>query len=66
MERNNLYPLFMKVKNLEVLIVGGGFVAEEKLEFLLKSSPNANVTMVSPMYREEAIAVANTGNVNPY
>jgi precorrin-2 dehydrogenase/sirohydrochlorin ferrochelatase len=63
MERNNLYPLFMKVKNLEILIVGGGFVAEEKLEFLLKSSPDANVTMVSPMYRETTIAVANTGQV---
>ena len=53
----------MKVKNLEILIVGGGFVAEEKLEFLLKSSPDANVTMVSPMYRETTIAVANTGQV---
>ena len=31
MERNNLYPLFLKVKNLEVLIIGGGIVAEEKL-----------------------------------
>ena len=63
MERNNLYPLFLKVKNLEVLIVGGGFVAQEKLEFLLKSSPDANVTMVSPMYRKTTIEVANTGNV---
>jgi precorrin-2 dehydrogenase/sirohydrochlorin ferrochelatase len=63
MERNNLYPLFLKVKNLEVLIVGGGFVAQEKLEFLLKSSPDANVTMISPMYRKTTIEVANTGNV---
>ena len=63
MERNNLYPLFLKVKNLEVLIVGGGFVAQEKLEFLLKSSPDANVTMVSPMYRKTTIEVANAGNV---
>ena len=63
MERNNLYPLFLKVKNLEVLIVGGGFVAQEKLEFLLKSSPDANVTMVSPKFRKTTIEVANTGNV---
>ena len=26
---------FLKVKNLNLLIVGGGFVAEEKLRFLL-------------------------------
>jgi precorrin-2 dehydrogenase/sirohydrochlorin ferrochelatase len=63
MERNNLYPIFLKAKNLNVLIVGGGNVAEEKLTFLLKSSPDANVTMVSPMYRKGTIDIANTGNV---
>ena len=49
-DRNNLYPIFLKVEQLEVLIVGGGFVAEEKLSFLLKSSPNAKVTMVAPFF----------------
>lgn len=62
-KRNNLYPIFLKTKELEVLIVGGGYVAEEKLSFLLKSSPNAKVTMIAPFYREETIAVAKTGNV---
>lgn len=52
MERNELYPIFLKVNNLNALIVGGGNVAEEKLTFLLKSSPNARVEMISPMYRE--------------
>lgn len=63
MERNNLYPIFLKTKNLQVLIVGGGFVAEEKLTFLLKSSPDANVTMVSPMFREGTIELAKKGDV---
>lgn len=63
MERNNLYPIFLKAKNLEVLIVGGGFVAEEKLTFLLKSSPDAKVTMVSPLFREDTVKIAETGNV---
>ncbi|MDO6516092.1 precorrin-2 dehydrogenase/sirohydrochlorin ferrochelatase family protein [Zobellia uliginosa] len=58
MERNELYPVFLKVSNLNVLIVGGGNVALEKLSFLLKSSPNAQVEMVSPMFREETIALA--------
>ncbi len=57
-ERNNLYPVFLKVKNLEILIVGGGNVAEEKLTFLLKSSPDAKVTMVSPMFREDTVKLA--------
>jgi precorrin-2 dehydrogenase/sirohydrochlorin ferrochelatase len=50
---NTLYPIFLKTEQLHVLIVGGGFVALEKLEFLFKSSPNARVTLVSPMVREE-------------
>ncbi|MFY0713817.1 bifunctional precorrin-2 dehydrogenase/sirohydrochlorin ferrochelatase [Seonamhaeicola sp. NFXS20] len=63
MERNNLYPIFLKVKQLNVLIVGGGFVAEEKLTFLLKSSPDAYVTLVSPMFREGTVSLAKKGNV---
>lgn len=64
MERNNLYPIFLKTENLNVLIVGGGNVAEEKLRFLTKSSPNANVLMVAPFFREETIALANKFDVN--
>jgi precorrin-2 dehydrogenase/sirohydrochlorin ferrochelatase len=63
MERNNLYPIFLKSKNLNFLIVGGGFVAEEKLTFLLKSSPDAKVTMVSPMFREATIELSKKGCV---
>ena len=63
MERNNLYPIFLKTKNLNVLIVGGGFVAEEKLTFLLKSSPDAKVVMVSPLFREGTIELAKKGCV---
>ncbi|MGC6432200.1 MAG: precorrin-2 dehydrogenase/sirohydrochlorin ferrochelatase family protein [Jejuia sp.] len=63
MERNNLYPIFLKAKSLNVLIVGGGNVAEEKLTFLLKSSPDAHVTMVSPMFREGTQELAKKGCV---
>ena len=57
-ERNNLYPIFLKLSNLNVLIVGGGFVAEEKLSFLLKSSPDANVKMVATLFREGTVSLA--------
>ena len=63
MERNNLYPIFLKLGHLNVLIVGGGNVAEEKLTFLLKSSPDAKVTMVAPMFREGTIELAKKGDV---
>lgn len=58
MERNNLYPIFLKTAQLEVLIVGGGFVAEEKLHFLTKSSPDAKVTIVTPMIRKTTLDLA--------
>jgi len=63
MERNELYPVFLKVSNLNVLIVGGGNVAEEKLTFLLKSSPQAKVTLVAPMFREGTLAMAHKYNL---
>tara|TARA_R110000737_G_scaffold245987_1_gene256483 strand:- start:473 stop:1099 length:627 start_codon:yes stop_codon:yes gene_type:complete len=58
MERNNLYPIFLKTSSLHVLVIGGGNVAEEKLTFLTKSSPDATVTMVSPMFRKTTVALA--------
>ena len=61
--KNQLYPIFLKVTALNTLIVGGGNVALEKLTFLLKSSPDAKVQMVSPMFREETIALANKHGV---
>ncbi len=63
MERNNLYPIFLKAQHLSILIVGGGYVAEEKLRFLLKSSPDACVTIVSPMFREDTISLSKQGDV---
>jgi precorrin-2 dehydrogenase/sirohydrochlorin ferrochelatase len=44
---NTLYPVFLKTENFNILIVGGGEVATEKLGFLLKSSPNANIQLVA-------------------
>ena len=60
---NTLYPIFLKTEQLHVLIVGGGFVALEKLEFLFKTSPNARVTLISPMVREETQAFIADKNV---
>nr|WP_315217230.1 bifunctional precorrin-2 dehydrogenase/sirohydrochlorin ferrochelatase [uncultured Flavobacterium sp.] len=53
MERNELYPIFLKLHQLNVLIVGGGNVGLEKLSFMLKSSPNANVEVVAKQFLPE-------------
>lgn len=59
MERNNLYPVFLKASSLRILIIGGGYVAEEKLRFLTKSSPDANVSLLAPMIRPETLELIN-------
>jgi precorrin-2 dehydrogenase/sirohydrochlorin ferrochelatase len=55
---NELYPVFLKVHQLETLLVGAGNVGLEKLSFLLKSSPRARVTVVSKEFLEEISAIA--------
>lgn len=57
MERNELYPIFLKLHQLNALIVGGGNVGLEKLSFILKSSPNAVVEVVSPKFLPELKAL---------
>lgn len=51
--QNQLFPIFTKAEQLRILIVGGGNVAEEKLFFLLKNSPNANVTVIGKKVKSE-------------
>ncbi|TMU54662.1 precorrin-2 dehydrogenase/sirohydrochlorin ferrochelatase family protein [Flagellimonas algicola] len=63
MERNELYPVFLKVNNLKVLIVGGGNVGVEKLTFLLKSSPKAQVQMVAPEFLDATQQLAEKHQV---
>ena len=45
-QRNNLFPVFLKMERLNTLIVGGGNVGQEKLAALLKNSPGAPITLV--------------------
>ena len=47
MAQNTLYPIFLKLNRLQVLIVGAGEVGYEKLSFMLKSSPDARITVVA-------------------
>jgi precorrin-2 dehydrogenase/sirohydrochlorin ferrochelatase len=58
MQCNTLYPIFLKSSVLDILIVGGGNVAEEKLHFLTKSSPDARVSLVAPLFRNRTRELA--------
>ena len=63
MERNELYPIFLKVSELNVLLVGGGNVGLEKLTFLLKSSPRAKVLAVAPEFLPATVELAQKHEV---
>lgn len=51
--KNQLYPVFLKLQELKLLLVGGGNVALEKLNSLLSNSPDTAITIVAPYIREE-------------
>ncbi len=59
MSNNPLYPIFVKLHQLNLLIVGAGEVGYEKLSFILKSSPDANVTIVAPWISPEVQELIN-------
>lgn len=44
---NTLFPVFLKLEQLHLLVVGGGNVALEKLNALLANSPEARITVVA-------------------
>jgi siroheme synthase-like protein len=43
------YPLFLDIKGKEILIIGGGYIALEKIQNLLKAGPK--ITVIAPLIR---------------
>lgn len=52
-ERNELFPIFLKLKQLRVLIVGGGYVGMEKLQAVISNSPAATIRLVATVISDE-------------
>ena len=50
---NHLFPIFLKLDAMRVLLVGGGNVGLEKLGAILRNSPETAVTVVAPHIRPE-------------
>lgn len=62
---NLLFPIFLRMDKLRILVVGGGMVGLEKVGAIFKNSPNANVTLIAPEIRDEIIAISKTDfNIN--
>ncbi len=59
MSQNTLYPIFLNLSKLRLLVVGAGQVSQEKLSFILKSSPNARIKVIAPMIIPETERIIN-------
>lgn len=57
-ERNNLYPVFVKLEKLNVLIVGAGYVGNEKLNSILDNCPEAKISVIADRVSDEVSNLA--------
>lgn len=57
-EGNLLFPVFLKIDQLNILIVGGGNVGLEKLQGLLKNNARAKIVLVAPAIKEDIRTLA--------
>src|ERR1044071_3033304 len=55
---NTLFPVFLKLHELNTLIVGGGNVGYEKLNAILTNSPLAKITLVAEVISTEIQSLA--------
>ena len=55
---NRLFPVFLKLEQLHVLLVGGGAAGHEKLAAMLANSPEARVTVVATWFAPELTVLA--------
>lgn len=58
--KNTLFPIFVKLSEIQSLIVGGGNVALEKLHAIVANSPQANIEVVAPDIRPEIITLVQS------
>ena len=50
---NRLFPVFLKLENLSLLIVGGGYVGMEKLSVVLQNAPSGKIKLVATQISDE-------------
>jgi siroheme synthase-like protein len=53
MSSNRLFPVFLQLENLQLLIVGGGFIGMEKLGAVLSNSPATTIKLVAISISDE-------------
>ena len=59
-EKNHLFPVFLKLEELEVLVVGAGNVGLEKLSAILTNAPASSVTVIAREISHQVRALAES------
>jgi siroheme synthase-like protein len=62
-DTNRLFPVFVKLEELNVLIVGGGKVAVEKLAAILNNCPSTPIRIVSKSFLASLRKLSRSNNV---
>ena len=58
-ETNNLFPIFLKLENLRVLLIGAGNVGLEKLQAITNNAPKTKVKVVAKEISQAFAELAN-------
>jgi siroheme synthase-like protein len=61
-ETNHLFPVFLKLEDMRVLLIGAGNVGIEKLQAIINNSPAATVRVVAKKVSEEFAQLASQHN----
>jgi len=56
---NNLFPVFLKLKQLHVLLIGAGNVGLEKLQAIINNAPETKIRVVAKEVADPFAALAN-------
>jgi len=59
MSGNNLYPIFLKLETLQVIIIGAGNVCLEKMESILSNSPHTSITIIGKIINDKVAELAS-------
>lgn len=58
--QNTLFPVFLKLEHMQVLVLGAGPVGLEKLQALVRNAPNTRIRVVAEYILPEVQALATT------
>ncbi|MEO8108939.1 MAG: TSUP family transporter [Ginsengibacter sp.] len=61
-EENNLFPIFLKLETLRLLIIGGGNIALEKLNAVLSNSPQTKIRLIGIEISKDIKQIAKEKN----